>query len=369
MRVIVVHDTLNSCGGAEKLCLETIRALTTLGYQVSLRTVERTDWTKINQLFRYVPKLESEVFLVDRFNHHRLYGSLLPLLLKKRSKGILIFNTNGGIIPDFVDDLSYVHQPMSFSPVNKDKELGAAEVSLFWEIYSAPSILFRRLIEPCSSSFLLTNSKFTRDKIREKWDRDALVLYPPVDSHLYNSLVEKYQKREDLVVTISRFELDKNLELIPWLASRTTQTAKFAIVGSTNSENSSRIINRIIADSKKLSVSEKILIFQNASQLQKQELLARAKILFHPKKYEPFGISIVEGMAAGCIPITYDFGGPKEFVPSNYRVSTSELLPTLVDRSLERWNLKEARILSRMTMNFSPDRYSNKLSELVRKYE
>src|SRR2546430_11402919 len=40
------------------------------------------------------------------------------------------------------------------------------------------------------------------------------------------------------------------------------------------------------------------------------KLLASAKIYLHTRVDEGFGISIVEAMAAGCLPIVHESGGP-----------------------------------------------------------
>ncbi len=39
---------------------------------------------------------------------------------------------------------------------------------------------------------------------------------------------------------------------------------------------------------------------------------------------EHFGISIVEAMALGCLPIVHDSGGMREFVPAQYRYTSIE---------------------------------------------
>jgi len=43
-------------------------------------------------------------------------------------------------------------------------------------------------------------------------------------------------------------------------------------------------------------------------------LLNKAKVLFHPAIDEPYGIAIVEGMAAGAILVVHNSGGPTEFL-------------------------------------------------------
>jgi glycosyltransferase involved in cell wall biosynthesis len=45
-------------------------------------------------------------------------------------------------------------------------------------------------------------------------------------------------------------------------------------------------------------------------------LLGKAKIYLNSCVNEAFGISVVEAMAAGCIPVVYNKGGPKETVGS-----------------------------------------------------
>ena len=45
-------------------------------------------------------------------------------------------------------------------------------------------------------------------------------------------------------------------------------------------------------------------------------------LYLHPTPDEPFGISIVEAMSAGLIPIVPGKGGATEFVPSQYQYNT-----------------------------------------------
>lgn len=50
------------------------------------------------------------------------------------------------------------------------------------------------------------------------------------------------------------------------------------------------------------------------------KIVRKAKIYFHPKFGEHFGISIAESMAAGLAPIVPNVGGQTEFVPRKFHL-------------------------------------------------
>ena len=55
-----------------------------------------------------------------------------------------------------------------------------------------------------------------------------------------------------------------------------------------------------------------IVFLPNIPEKYKIKILSRAKIYLHPTKKEHFGISIIEAMASGLIPIVHKSGGPWE---------------------------------------------------------
>jgi alpha-1,2-mannosyltransferase len=361
--VVVVHDSLNYCGGAEGLSLETMRSLGNLGISVSLSTIERTDWARIRRIFGYAPKLRGEKFLVNRLPFPRTYRSLLSVLLKKRSSNLSVFNTNGDAIPRTFDTLTYVHIPPPFNLVVRDNELD--NTGLSWDLYFGPSKLVRRNLDKLESqSALLTNSEFSRKKIRSYWKCDATVVYPPVDVEAYRALLDGHRERQDMVVTISRFDNVKSLEVIPWIAARCKSAKKFVVIGAAR-QGEHKLIEELKSSARKFGVEDRVKFMPNASNDEKKEALSTGKVLFHPKRYEHFGMAIVEGMAAGCTPVVFDGGGPTEFVPQEWRTASPEEYPTLIDRAIETWDPQLASRTSDLTDRFSRGSFQDQLGRIV----
>jgi glycosyltransferase involved in cell wall biosynthesis len=73
-------------------------------------------------------------------------------------------------------------------------------------------------------------------------------------------------------------------------------------------------------------------------------IMRRAKVYFHPMIGEHFGMSIVEAMAAGLIPIVRDIGGQTEFVPLKYQFSTIEEAAEMVSSAFYVSNLERIQM-------------------------
>ncbi len=63
-------------------------------------------------------------------------------------------------------------------------------------------------------------------------------------------------------------------------------------------------------------------------------LMKESKVYFHPRLGEHFGISIVEAMSAGLIPVVSDDGGQTEFVPLKYQYHTIEQASQIISLAL-----------------------------------
>jgi len=103
------------------------------------------------------------------------------------------------------------------------------------------------------------------------------------------------------------------------------------------------------------------------------ELLSRAKVFLRTLHHEPFGISIVEAMAAGCVPVVPRNGGPwcdildQSQGKYGYSYQTIEEAASLVSMLLENEELrKEVSNRARLrAMDFDSAIFERKILKVV----
>jgi glycosyltransferase involved in cell wall biosynthesis len=191
--------------------------------------------------------------------------------------------------------------------------------------------------------------------------RQAEVIHPPVDVGRYRRLVNTLD-RENVVTVISRFAREKNLDLIPHIAKNVN--GKFIVIGSSNRDSGS-IIAHLKEEIRRFGVENKVILWPNASHADKINALSRSKVFLHLRNFEPFGIAIVEAMAGGCIPITPDSGGPKEFVPARWRYRKVQDVPEKIHEAFTSWSKVEAEALSKITLRFDAIHFQRKIVETI----
>jgi glycosyltransferase involved in cell wall biosynthesis len=89
-----------------------------------------------------------------------------------------------------------------------------------------------------------------------------------------------------------------------------------------------------------------------------------AKVYFHPRIDEHFGISIVEAMASGLVPVVSNIGGHSEFVPSKYHFQTLGHAADLIALAFQATN-SERRAISNSTIKFSNGNYIKSLNRIL----
>ena len=171
---------------------------------------------------------------------------------------------------------------------------------------------------------LNTNSVFTKQVIEKRWDKKVeSVLYPCVDIH---TIVPG--KKEKIILHIGRFyrhlhakRQDILIEVFKLMVKKQPQAMKswkLICIGA--------IEDQAYADElHELAKGYPIEFRHHVEYEDVVRYLAKARIYWHatgynideflfPENVEHFGITTVEAMAAGCIPIVINKGGQKEIV-------------------------------------------------------
>lgn len=222
-----------------------------------------------------------------------------------------------------------------------------------------------------NNTLVLTNSQYCRRAIWSAFSVDAKILYPPVDVETISKGALKSTKREDVILVISRIAPDKQIEnaieLAKILQNRGVGQKGMTIVGNLHNYDHHyyQTLKKMIAD---YDLSKYLSLQTNISFCKLIQLMEKAKVYFHPRIGEHFGISIVEAMAAGLVPIVSGVGGHTEFTPSKYHFNTLEHAADLIALAFKATN-SERLAISNSTAKFSNANYVKSfhriLSELL----
>ena len=313
-RVIIVHALFDIIGGAEFLALSTARALRESGYDVTVLTSTSFSHERIKNLFnsevagiRFIVKPVRVFNLLKEISHGR-FARLRGLLLYNK-----FFKEHGKYIRDNYDlsidtqsnlltpvDIVYIHYPSIVNPYSE------MEKGLRWIVYNwLVKIHANRLSRLGLPGRVLTNSTWTAGQIYRVYNVIADVVYPPVDVEIFNTVAGN-DKRDKVVVTVSRFTVEKKLEKIVNVAGK-LRDYTFILIGSTH-EYSYIALDEIKRRIKEYGLNN-IILEPNLPRSKLLEYLKNARYYLHPEVPEHFGIAVVEAMAAGCVPIVYRDGG------------------------------------------------------------
>lgn len=159
---------------------------------------------------------------------------------------------------------------------------------------------------------IVCNSLFTKRFIDSSVGRRAQVIYPPVATSLF-----KRQEKEKLILSVGRFhKLKKQDVLIEVFNKLNENTWRLVLAGGLLDAD------RDYFAALKRHAAKGIEFLPNISFRELKNLYAKATIYWHaagynetdPQRMEHFGITTVEAMAAGCVPIVFDGGGLPEIV-------------------------------------------------------
>lgn len=167
---------------------------------------------------------------------------------------------------------------------------------------------------------IVCNSEFTKAHIDPVFRQDAKVIYPPVNTDEFT-----FQKKKKIILSVGRFsnyfQSKKQEILIETFKTMLSQKAlngwRLVLAGGLLQSDKS-YFQRLEDMCRK----SPITLLPNIPYDKLKKLYETATIYWHgagygetdPTRMEHFGISTVEAMAAGCIPIVYRGGGLVEII-------------------------------------------------------
>jgi glycosyltransferase involved in cell wall biosynthesis len=190
---------------------------------------------------------------------------------------------------------------------------------------------------------VLANSEYTRSWVRRLWGVDAEVLFPPIR---VQDLRPGLKQRR--ILTVGRFiarrvgHSKKQLELVQAFGNMVGRGGldgwELHVVGGCEPS-----MRPYLAEVERAAEGLPVQVHANAPRSLVEELFATSSIFWvatglgedeekAPWLFEHFGITTVEAMAAGCVPVVIDKAGQREIVRhciDGYRWTTLEELEAL----------------------------------------
>ena len=168
--------------------------------------------------------------------------------------------------------------------------------------------------------YFLPNSQFTSNWLKQKWgiaDEKIKVFYHPVAPVLAQS-----PKKQNQIFICGRIESSKKIDVMVKAFNSSEILRKnctLKIAGSCDNEDTSYI------DYIRSLANGNIEIILSPSRTELEQLYAESSIFWHAKGYgetnpmlmEHFGMTTVEAMSAGCIPVVINKGGQTEIVTAD----------------------------------------------------
>lgn len=290
MKAAIYNPYLDTLGGGERYTLTFAKVLAEEGYDVDIEWKDKAIKEKLSK--RFGLKLPNNINVVDSINRGEGYD--------------ICFWVTDGSIPTLRSRKNYLHFQIPFHDVNGNSLLNRMK-------------LFR--IEK-----VICNSYFTKKVVDKEYGVNSVVLYPPIGLDLY-----KAKRKINQICYVSRFSeltqnkgheiLIKQFKLL--VKDKKFKEWKLVLAGGTEI-GSTDYLKRL----KKMSSGYNIEFVESPAVDILKNIFGKSKIFWsgsgfnvdeikNPEKVEHFGITLVESMSAGCVPVAYNAGGHKEIIDHN----------------------------------------------------
>lgn len=226
------------------------------------------------------------------------------------------------------------------------------------------------ITQKAENSFFGSINMYSEDTILKK--RNHFTIYNTLPNYIKVRVTKRIFNNEWLIIgVVSRLEQIKGMDLvIPAFAEVIKQgyKVKLLVVGDGS------IKKEMEKQSVELGVSDYIEWKGRTEQSKLQECYDQIDILLMPSRSEGFGLTAIEGMARGCVPVVSDTGGLPEVVQNNVSglLHKTEDIKDLADKIVSLCkNRKMLDFLSKNAVEranmFEFDKFSRLINDLYSK--
>lgn len=225
---------------------------------------------------------------------------------------------------------------------------------------------------------VVCNSKFTKGFIDREYGVKSSVVYPPVATKKFKPL-----PKQNLIVSVGRFsklQQEKRQEVLVGAFKKLVEGGledwKLVLVGGSDVGG-----REFVEELRREAEGFPIEIHENMPFREIKSIYGKAKIFWsasgygvdeqkEPQKTEHFGITVVEAMAAGCVPIVVGKGGYTGIVKNGkngFLWSSTEELVDLTRRLIEKERRlsQVAKKAQRRSERFSEERFEKEILKII----
>lgn len=388
MKIAIVHDYLHQFGGAEKVVEKWLEFYPEADVYTSIYTPDKFESSphfekarKENRIHTsFAQKIIANSKMIGYFKH---FFWLYPIAMSKvKVEGydaVLISSTYCGKNVKLKNNtrvIHYCHSPTRFLhglvTETDHASLSKAQKLVVPLFKSGLKKLDLKAVKHLNDNDCtwVGNSKFIQETIKDVYNVDSELIYPPIDLERFMKVDRKPLTGEnEYYLSHGRVSFHKRVDLAILACMQLGK--KLKISGNAGSDLEMNQLKDIVKDYEKKHPESKGLIeFLGRTEGEvTTDLAAGCKAFLFPGK-EDFGISPVEMLAAGVPVIAYKEGGALEYVQENingvffHPQTTEELIKGIKD--FESKNNWDADTIKRTSAKFSEEMFKQEIDKLVK---
>jgi len=342
MKAAIFNSYLDTLGGGERYSISFAKILKEKGYEVFVQWKDSSIKEKLE----------------ERFGVSLLDINFIPDI--KRGDGYdLCFWVSDGSIPTLKARKNYLHFQVPFKSVNGKSLINKMK-------------LFR-------INKIICNSKFTKNVIDKEYGVDSTVVYPPVSVEELEPL-----RKEKFILFVGRFSQLKQskrqdilIDAFKKFYNKGYKDWKLVLAGGTEVG-----VGDYLDKLKEKANGYPIEFLDSPDFKSLKKLYGNAKIFWsasgykineekNPEMVEHFGITLVEAMSAGAIPVAFKAGGHREIITNKIDGYLWNSLQELVNItiSIVENNSKNIRLTSSKAIEkankFSESKFKENIQNLL----